>query len=135
MADLIDRQALRSEMYHEAFEKDSDEQRWDGGCWIRYKMFERVVDRQPSAQSEPIRINLNEPIKVKLTDWGKEIYYHQYDRINQIAGREICTPMFPKENENGYTEFQLWCFIQLYGKYIGMAMPNVIEPLEIVYER
>lgn len=48
--DLISRQALRSEMYHEAFEKDSDEQRWDGGCWIRYKMFERVVDRQPSAQ-------------------------------------------------------------------------------------
>lgn len=135
MSDLIDRRALRSDMYHEAFEKDSDEQRWDSGCWIRYKMFERVVDRQPSEQSEPIRINLNEPIKVKLTDWGKEIYYHQYDRINQIAGREICKPMFPKENENGYTEFQLWCFIQLYGEYIGMAMPNVIEPLEIVYER
>lgn len=50
--DLISRQALRSEMYHEAFEKDSDEQRWDSGCWIRYKMFERVVDRQPSAQPE-----------------------------------------------------------------------------------
>lgn len=35
---------------HEAFEKDSNEQRWDSGCWIRYKMFERIVDRQPSAQ-------------------------------------------------------------------------------------
>lgn len=27
----------------------------------------------PSAQLEPICINLNEPIKVKLTDWGKPI--------------------------------------------------------------
>lgn len=89
----------------------------------------------PSAQPEPIRINLNEPIKVKLTDWGKEIYYHQYDRTNQIAGREICKPRFPKEDENGYTEFQLWCFIELYGEHMGMTLPNVIEPLEIVYER
>lgn len=80
-----------------------------------------------------MKINLNESVKVKLTDLGKEIFYHQYDRINQIAGREICKPMFPKEDENGYSEFQLWYFIQLYGKYIGMTLPNVIEPLEIVY--
>lgn len=95
----------------------------------------RNVDRLPSAQPEPIRINLNEPIKVKLTDWGKEIYYHQYDRVNQIAGREICKPKFPKEDENGYTEFQVWCFMELYGEHMGMTLPNVIEPLEIVYER
>ena len=93
------------------------------------------LERLSSAQPEPIRINLNEPIKVKLTDWGKEIYYHQYDRANQIAGREICKPKFPKEDENGYTEFQLWCFMKLYGEHMGMTMPNVIEPLEIVYER
>ncbi len=86
-------------------------------------------------QPEPIRINLNEPIKVKLTDWGKVIYYHQYDRTNQIAGREICKPKFPKEDENGYTEFQLWRFIELYGEHMGMTIPNVIKPLEIVYER
>lgn len=95
----------------------------------------KELKKLPPEQPEPIRINLNEPIKVKLTDWGKEIYYHQYDRTNQIAGREICKPKFPKEDENGYTEFQLWCFIELYGEYMGMTLPNVIEPLEIVYER
>lgn len=89
----------------------------------------------PSAEPEPIRINLNEPIKVKLTDWGKEIYYHQYDSINQIYGREICKPSLPKEDENGYVKFQLWCFMELYGMHIGMTLPNVIEPIEIVYER
>lgn len=89
----------------------------------------------PPAQSELIRINLNESIKVKLTDWGKEIYYHQYDRINQIAGREICKQRFPKEDENGYTEFQLWRFIELYGMHMGITSPNVIEPLEIIYKR
>lgn len=102
-----------------------------------YRAYDEIEDIKalPPAQREPIRINLNESIKVKLTDWGKEIYYHQYDRANQIAGREICKPRFPREDENGYTEFQLWCFIELYGEHMGMTLPNVIEPLEIVYER
>ncbi len=99
------------------------------------KWVDRWLRQLPAAEPEPIRINLNEPIKVKLTDWGKEIYYHQYDRINQIVGREICKPKFPKEDKNGYTEFQLWCFMELYGEHMGMTLPNVIEPLEIVYER
>lgn len=43
----IDVDMLCEKMYHEAFETDSDEQRWDSGCWIRYKMFERVVNSMP----------------------------------------------------------------------------------------
>ena len=112
---------------------DIAEDNWCPSC--QREQFIKLLEALPSAQSEPIRINLNEPIKVKLTDWGKEIYYHQYDRTNQIAGREICKPRFPREDENGYTEFQLWCFIELYGMHMGMTLPNVIEPLEIVYER
>lgn len=42
--DLIDMNKLRSEMYHEAFETDSKLQKWDSGCWIRYKMFENHTD-------------------------------------------------------------------------------------------
>jgi hypothetical protein len=106
--------------------------------WKEAEDYERLIDRFmsfASAQPEPVRINLNESIKVKLTEWGKEIYYHQYDKTNQFAGREICKPKFPKEDENGYTEFQLWCFMELYGECMGMTLPNVIEPLEIIYER
>lgn len=52
MADPIDRQELRKAMYHEAFETDSDDQMWDSGCWIRYKMFERILGSMPSAEPE-----------------------------------------------------------------------------------
>lgn len=41
---LIDKENLRAAMYHEAFEADTDMQKWDGGCWIRYKMFENCVE-------------------------------------------------------------------------------------------
>lgn len=81
-----------------------------------------------------VAINLNEVVKVKLTDYGKEIYYHRFDKVNKLAGREVCKPSFPKVDADGYSRFQLWDFIHLYGHYIGMAQKNVIEPLEIVYE-
>ena len=79
------------------------------------------------------KINLNEIIKVKLTPYGAEIYYKQFDELNKQRGREICKPHMPRIDKDGYTEFQLWHFIELYGQHIGMCKPNVIEPLEIVY--
>ena len=121
MANLISRQKT-IELLYKVLPYDEDT-----------KEVKRAINRLPSALSEPIRINLNELIKVKLTDLGKEIYYHQYDWINQITGKEICEPQFPKEDENGYTEFQLWRFMELYGKHIGMTLPKVIDPIEIVY--
>lgn len=44
---LGDLDELRKVMYHEAFETDSPMQKWDSGCWIRYKMFENAVYSAP----------------------------------------------------------------------------------------
>lgn len=41
---LIDADKLQRDMYHKAFEVDSDIQKWDCGCWIRYKMFEDNIN-------------------------------------------------------------------------------------------
>lgn len=51
---LIDADALREKMYHEAFEKDSDMQKWDSGCWIRYRMFENAIDSAPTVDAVPV---------------------------------------------------------------------------------
>lgn len=47
---LIDADALRERMYHDAFETDSDMQKWDSGCWIRYKMFENAIKDAPTIE-------------------------------------------------------------------------------------
>lgn len=55
MPRLIDADAFERAMYEEAFEKDTNMQRWDSGCWIRYKLYERVLDEQPTIDAEPVR--------------------------------------------------------------------------------
>jgi len=53
MSRLIDADELRKRMYHDAFEVDSDMQKWDSGCWIRYKMFENAIDDAPTVDVVP----------------------------------------------------------------------------------
>ena len=55
MSDYIKREELEQKMYHEAFENDAsyDEinpmAKWNSGLWIRYKLFENVLESIPSA--------------------------------------------------------------------------------------
>ena len=75
-----------------------------------------------------LKINLNSPVLVKLTDHGKDVYYHQYDDLIARGIRGLTRAM-PPADENGFTMFQLWHLIQLYGEHIGMALPNVFEDI------
>lgn len=80
------------------------------------------------------KLNLNNIIRVKLTDLGKDIYYHQFDDLNEWItnrGRKPLERIYPKVDDEGYSEFQLWHFMKLYGPYMEMAAPNVVEPLNI----
>lgn len=53
---LIDADALMERMYHDAFETDTDMQKWDSGCWIRYKMFENAIDEAPTIDAVSVWI-------------------------------------------------------------------------------
>lgn len=77
------------------------------------------------------RINVNEIIKVKLNDYGKDIFYHRDDELNKVIvsyGGTPIEPRFPEVDKDGLAEFQLWDFMKLYGKYFTMGMNNF--PLE-----
>lgn len=94
---LIDADALREAMYHEAFEVDSDMQKWESGCWIRYKMFENCTEAAPTIDAEPI----------KHGHW-----------INTGSGQEcsVCG-----EIQYGYDSFRNYC------AYCGAKMDEVSE--------
>lgn len=65
--------------------------------------------------------NVNDTVKVKLTHYGRELYYHQYDRVNKSYGRIAIPPAYPKVDNDGYSSFQLWNLMKLYGSYLSVA--------------
>ena len=95
---------------------------------------QRIAELESKETEKPTKINLNDRVKVKLTPLGAEIYYHQYDEIKGDYPKieKYLTSKLPRVDNEGYTEFQLHHFIELYGGYIGMSKKNVIEPLDII---
>ena len=86
MPKYIKLDTLKELMYHEAFEKDSDMQRWDSGCWIRYKMFENVVADIPTADEKKIATEYctkRRLVMLTIDTYEKLIFY--YNRgINDV---------------------------------------------------
>ena len=76
-------------------------------------------------------INLNDRIKVLLTEHGKDLYYHRYDAMIEAGVFKEDQRPLPMVDNEGKTEFQLWDFISLYGEHIGICEDPIIQPLII----
>jgi len=60
-------------------------------------------------------VNINEFIKVKLTDKGKEIYRNYYNDID-----DEYVPTLDVDEE-GFCKFQLWEFMRIFGEHFHMG--------------
>lgn len=78
------------------------------------------------------KINFNSIIKVKLTDYGKDIYYHRFDDLI-LSGINV-EPKMPKEDAGGFSYFILWYFMNIYGKYMTPGQKNVVEDISFYIE-
>lgn len=76
-----------------------------------------------------MRLNLNETVKVKLTERGKKIYREHFSPLPDGFEQPE-----PRIDEDGFTEIQLWVFMAMFGKSMSIGKPNVIKPLEIVFD-
>lgn len=77
-------------------------------------------------------MNINDTVKVKLTDYGKTIYYHRYDKLNESYGKTMIQPSYPKVDKDGYTRFQLWDLMKLYGT--SLSMDGTVENNTLPFE-
>lgn len=78
------------------------------------------------------KLNLNSTIKIRLNDYGKDIYYHHLDELNEWLKSKGAKPLersFPKVDENGFSEFQLWYFMSIYGQHSANGCPEYWEDL------
>ena len=82
-------------------------------------------------ETKEIDFNLNEHVKVKLTNVGRQIHRKNFDILYAGAPdslKGVYRP--PKEDENGWSEWQLYELMNEFGKdlHIGMASNNPIMP-------
>lgn len=85
-----------------------------------------------------VKLNLNDMVKFKLTDKGKQVWYERYDEIiRMVESHGIFTkivPEMPKVDEDGYTTCQLHEFMWTFGKCMTVGLDNVIDPLDLIFE-
>lgn len=133
----LEQRIAELERKNEQLKCDIDKMATSKSEWIDKAVeWQQKCEKLENKETEkPTKINLNDIIKVKLAPLGAEIYYHQYDEVNKKikknGGTEL-EPLMPQIDKDGFTEIQLWHFMELYGEHIGMCKPNVINPLDII---
>ena len=77
-----------------------------------------------------LTFNVNSKVLVRLTDRGRELHRRSYqDTIARIpAGLAADNPYKPpKENAEGWTDFQLWELMELFGPHIFLGCEQPFE--------
>lgn len=69
-----------------------------------------------------IRMNINDPVWIKITPRGEQILHEHYQSLN------MPTPEF-KKNWDGFTKFQLWEVMNYFGAHMhnGADVPFETE--------
>lgn len=92
---------------------DEYKKRFDDFISVKYKA---TKDFNNMEKDDRFRdVNLNEYIKVKLTDEGKEIYrnYYHYIDDEHVPTLDV--------DEEGFCKFQLWEFMHIFGEHFRMC--------------
>lgn len=81
------------------------------------------------------KFNMNQTVKVKLTEYGLEIHKKDWESFWLHGGparAKIAAYNPPKEDEDGYSTWQLWSLMQLYGEHIGLGFNNLPFETDII---
>lgn len=87
----------------------------------------KVEDLTPKSENKLKKININRFVKVKLTKYGKDVYYHRWDALNSLAGRVVNTPDYPTVDPDGFSKFQIHQLMYIYGEYMGLNINQVFD--------
>jgi hypothetical protein len=73
-----------------------------------------------------MKINLNDVVRVKLTDHGRAVL--ATDHAGFWSGRGFSYPYLqPKEDADGWSKWQLWSLMKAFGPHIGMGLDNCFD--------
>ena len=78
-----------------------------------------------------VKTNVNNYVKVKLNDVGLTELERQHNELKEIVPT-LGEFKNPKVDEDGYSEFQIHCFMNLFGHIMIMGMACPFEAGNII---
>ena len=67
-----------------------------------------------------IEFNINDWVEVKLTRYGQDIHYDDFQQHFEKLGWKYSPPL---QDSEGWSKWQFWSFMQLFGPYISLVDP------------
>ncbi len=75
-----------------------------------------------------MKLHINDSVKVRLTQQGKEYLKNQHDKLYaNLPSHNKPTFKLPAEDAEGYSEFQLWILLKDFSTYFN-SMQIFSEP-------
>lgn len=79
---------------------------------------------------EQIKFNINHQVKVKVTDYGYDVwleYSNQFAKYSPTYPIITIEELKANQDEDGYTEFQMWDMMSIFGPKMKMGLKNPID--------
>lgn len=83
--------------------------------------------------SNIIKININFTVRVKLTDFGREMHRKDHVDFWTAHGRPDMRYHPPVTDSDGWSRFQLWSLMQCFGNHVSLGSVPPFET-EIEYD-
>jgi len=80
---------------------------------------------------EQVKFNINHNVKVKVTDYGYETWMQHENKYVHFSGTikpVTLEELKAKADNDGYTKFQMWDMMSIFGSKMKMGFENPINP-------
>jgi len=72
--------------------------------------------------------NINDNVKVRLTELGRKILDDRYDEhVKKFPATKQLGRHDPKDDSDGWSEWQLWEIMAIFGEHIGNGFPLAFD--------
>lgn len=78
--------------------------------------------------------NINDNVRVKLTDYGRECLRRNHDELFARVGQKPNYPYQPPMETDGWSQWQLWDLMRELGPYVGVGFRHTPFETNIIIE-
>lgn len=88
------------------------------------------MKQEPAPAARAVGITPNDYVRIKLTDYGRELLRKQHQALNAKLQIPLPGDGVPDEDEQGWSKWHLWWLMRKFGG-LGAGSPFAFDDFEI----